>query len=264
LVSQTIDGTKNANRGYSATATYSSGTGTQIVVSGISGTILPGMTLTGAGFLGGRTVTAVNGTTITISSAPAGTPSGTLTFILTAITTFTSNYAVMLSIVQNGIGVAPTPSFGSGIYTVTFSNGGNGYVDQCPPGDYNILPGKILRGVGSNATANILSYSPGVSSNADTITCQLLQPGFFVANEELEFAESVGALQIVIFVEAGVYYEDYPIRMTSNVSIKGDEFRRTIIRPLDRISQSPWRKLFFFIHTHFLTNYFIQFLKCLL
>jgi hypothetical protein len=246
LVSQTIDGTKNANSGYSATATYSSGTGTQIVVSGISGTILPGMTLTGAGFLGGRTVTAVNGTTITISSAPAGTPSGTLTFILTAITTFTSNYAVMLSIVQNGIGVAPTPSFGSGIYTVTFSNGGNGYVDQCPPGDYNILPGKILRGVGSNATANILSYSPGASSNADTITCQLLQPGFFVQNEELEFAESVGALQIVIFVEAGVYYEDYPIRMTSNVSIKGDEFRRTIIRPLDRISQSPWRKLFFY------------------
>jgi hypothetical protein len=244
LISQTVDGTKNANSGYSATATYSSGTSTQIVVSGISGTILPGMTLTGTGFLGGRTVTAVNGTTITISSAPGGTPSGTLSFILTAITTFTSNYAVMLSIVQNGIGVAPTPSFGTGIYTITFSNGGNGYVDQCPPGDYNILPGKILRGVGSNATANILSYSPG--TNVDTITCQLLQPGFFTTSEELEYAESVGALQIVIFVEAGVYYEDYPIRLTSNVSIKGDEFRRTIIRPLDRISQSPWRKLFFY------------------
>ena len=47
-------------------------------------------------------------------------------------------------------------------------------------------------------------------------------------------------------MESGIYQEDYPIRLPANCSIKGDEFRRTIIRPLDRVSQSPWRKLFFY------------------
>jgi hypothetical protein len=248
LVTQTVDGTKNAIQGYTASATYSTSSSTTLNVTSISGTIKIGMTVSGTGYTAGQVVTAINGTQLTLSAAANGTPSGTLTFTITAITTFTNNYATMLSIVVNGVGVAPTPDFGTGIYTITFSNGGNGYVDQCPPGDFNILPGKILAGVSSKATANILSYSPGslTGSSNDTITCQLLQPGFFTASEELEYAESVGALQIVIFVEAGIYNEDYPIRLTANVSIKGDEFRRTIIRPLDRISQSPWRKLFFY------------------
>ena len=248
LQTQTINGTKNANQGYTATATYSSASSTTLNVSSVSGTIKVGMTVSGAGYTAGQVVTAVNGTQLTLSAAANGTPSGSLTFTLTAITTFTNNYATMLNIVQNGIGVAPTSDFGTGIYTITFTNGGNGFVDQCPPGDYNILPGKILAGVTSKATANILSYTPGSATGAqvDTITCQLLQPGFFNTSEELEYAESVGANQIVIFVEAGVYYEDYPIRLSPAVSIKGDEFRRTIIRPLDRVSQSPWRKLFFY------------------
>jgi hypothetical protein len=241
---------KNANQGFSGIATYSSDSGTSLTVSGISGTIKIGSTVTGIGFSAGQVVTAVNGTTITLSAAANATIIGTptLTFTLTAITTFTNNYNTMLSIVKNGIGVAPTPDFGSGIYTILFSNGGNGFVDQCPPGDFNILPGKILAGVSSKASANILSYSPGGSAQNDTITCQLLTPGFFddINHEELEFAESVGANQIVIFVEAGVYYEDYPIRVSPAVSIKGDEFRRTIVRPNDRVSQSPWRKLFFY------------------
>jgi hypothetical protein len=248
LVPQVSDGTKNANRGYSASATYSSASTVTLNVTSVSGTIKVGMTVSGIGYTAGQVVTAVNGTQLTLSAAAndavTGTP--TLTFTLTAITTFTNNYNTMLNIVRNGVGVAPTPDFGSGIYAITFSNGGNGYVDQCPPGDYNILPGKILQGVNSKATANILSYAPGSGSNVDTITCQLLQPGFFAASEELEFAESVGANQIVIFVEAGIYEEDYPIRMSSAVSIKGDEFRRTIVRPKDRVSQSPWRKLFFY------------------
>ena len=250
LITQVTDGTKNANRGYSATATYSSSSTVTLNVTSINGTIKIGMTVSGEGYTAGQIVTAVNGNQLTLSAASnnpvVGTPS--LTFTLTAITTFTNNYNTMLSIVQNGIGVAPTPDFGTGIYTITFTNGGNGYVDQCPPGDFNILPGKILKGVNSNATANIISYSPGsiTGSNLDTITCQLLQPGFFATSEELEYAESVGANQIVIFVESGVYEEDYPIRLTSAVSIKGDEFRRTIVRPRDRVSQSPWRKLFFY------------------
>ena len=246
LIPQTLDATKDANRGYTATATYVSSSSTTLNVSGIVDEIKVGMTVSGTGFTAGQIVTAVDGNTITLSAASNGTPSGTLTFTITAITSFTNNYNIMLSIVTGGFGAAPTANIGSGLYTITFSNGGNGYVDQCPPGDYNILPGKILQGTGSRATANILSYAPGVQNNVDTITCQLLQPGFFTVGEELEYAESVGSLQITIHVESGIYYEDYPIRLPANVSIKGEEFRRTIIRPLDRVSQSPWRSIFFY------------------
>ena len=249
---QEFVGALNANRGYTSTATYSSGGLTKtIIVSGIAGdTIIPGMTVSGTGYTAGQTVIAVNGTTITLNAVADGSPSGTLTFKSNAISTFTSNYNTMLSIVKNGFGVAPTSSFGSGIYTLTFENGGLGFVDQCPPGDFNILPGKIIQGSSSGATANILSYSQGkaTGANVDTVTCQLLQPAFFddTTHEELEYAESVGSLNVLIHVESGVYYEDYPIRLASSVSIKGEEFRRTIVRPRDRISQSPWRGIFFY------------------
>ena len=249
---QWFSGALDADRGYSSTATYVSGGLTNtIVVSGIAGdTIIPGMTVSGTGYTAGQTVIAVNGNTITLNAVSNATPSGTLTFNSNAISTFTSNYNTMLNIVKNGFGVAPTASFGTGIYTLTFENGGLGFVDQCPPGDFNILPGKILQGSSSGATANILSYAQGKATGADvdTVTCQLLQPAFFddTNHEELEYAESVGSLNVLIQVESGVYYEDYPIRLASNVSIKGEEFRRTIVRPRDRVSQSPWRGIFFY------------------
>jgi hypothetical protein len=53
---------------YNSTAIYVSGFGPQIVVSGISGTILPGMTVTGTGIPASTVVNAVSGTTITIST----------------------------------------------------------------------------------------------------------------------------------------------------------------------------------------------------
>ena len=165
---------------------------------------------------------------------------------IAAINRFSDNMDILLNIIQYGYGAAPTPSFGSGIYTMTVSNGGNGYVDQGSPGNVDIIPAKVLVGIGSSAYASIVSYTPGVSTNVDTITYRLTKPGFFVLNEQLEFGETVPDLQIVIFVESGIYFEDYPIKLPDNVSIKGDEFRRTIIRPLNRISQSPWRKTFFY------------------
>jgi len=316
LVSQTLDVTKNANTGYSASTTVSgySSSALTLTVANATG-ILAGMVISGTGFVSNQVVTSINGNVLTISAAADSTPSGTLLFSLTAVTTFTNNYNTMLSIVVNGVGSAPTPSFGTGIYSISFTNGGNGYVDQGTPGDVKILAGKILQGVTSNATAKILTYSSG--NAVDTITCQLTQPGFFqvvtttgtgtsgsntitvasatgivvgqgasgsgiplsatvtnitittigsvttntitlstnltgalngtvVFGEQLQYAESVPNQQITIQVETGIYYEDYPIKVPANVSIRGDEFRRTIIRPLDRISQSPWVKTFFY------------------
>ena len=163
-----------------------------------------------------------------------------------AITVFGNNMNTIISIINNGIGSAPAASFGTGIYTVTFSNGGNDHVDQGAPGAVHIIPGKVLIGGTSGASGAIVKYLPGSGASVDSIQVRLTKPGFFVENENLDFGETVKDLNITIFVESGVYYEDYPIRLSANCSIKGDEFRRTIIRPLDRVSQSPWRKVFFY------------------
>jgi len=175
----------------------------------------------------------------------------------TAITTFSNNMDIMINIINNGIGAAPVSSFGTGIWKVSVTNGGTGAVDQGKAGNNDIIPAKIIVGFTSNAYASIVKYTPGNiggTGSVDVIEVRKTKPGFFVTNsmgvggvgEQIEFGETVQATNITIFVESGIYYEDYPIRLPNNVSIKGDEFRRTIIRPRDRISQSPWRKIFFY------------------
>ena len=71
-------------------------------------------------------------------------------------------------------------------------------------------------------------------AGTDEIEVQLLEPIEFVAGEELEYGNYVRETQISIRVESGIYEEDYPIRIPANVSVKGDEFRRCIIRPKKR------------------------------
>ncbi len=182
-----------------------------------------------------------------------------------AITDFVNCMNVILSIVKNGVAAAPSITYGSAIWTITVNNGGQGFADQGYPGTFNsiegnfsggnnhILPGKILVGVDSEASALITSYTPGIISlqtggnvAVDILTVKLTRPFLFRVGEELEFSETVQAQNILIQVESGIYYEDYPIRVPANVSIRGDEFRRTIVRPLPRISQSPWRTVFFY------------------
>lgn len=161
---------------------------------------------------------------------------------------------IIISIIQNGFGAAPTPSFGTGIWNVTLDNGGNGYVDQGAPLNVDIIPAKVIVGVGdvannitaSNAYAQIVKYIPNSGPSRDTIKVRLTKPGFFKEGEQVEFGETIRDINITIQVESGIYYEDYPIKLPANVSLRGDEFRRTIVRPRDRISQSPWRKVFFY------------------
>ena len=227
-----------------------------------------------------------------------------------AITAVSNNMDTLLSIIENGYGAAPTPTFGTGLYNITISNGGKSSVEQGAAGNNDIIPAKALVGITSGAYASIVKYTPSSASGVDTIQVRLTKPGFFkvetisgsgtigsytvtvasslglqigmgvsgsgvtahasiasinnnvltltkpnsftftnqdlIIGEQLEFGETVKDTQITIFVESGIYYEDYPIRLPANCSIKGDEFRRTIIRPRDRISQSPWRKIFFY------------------
>ena len=167
-----------------------------------------------------------------------------------AISTYTTNFAITLGIIINGLGYAPAKSFGTGVYTITFSNGSKGSVDQGVLRDVHIIPGKILVGNTGQASGVIVNYVPGYSAtptlNYDTIVVRMTQPGFFQFGETLDYGESVSSLNITIHIETGTYYEDYPIKVPANITLRGTDFRRTIVKPLDRISQSPWRNSFFY------------------
>ena len=156
-----------------------------------------------------------------------------------------ARFNTILDIVENGTGVAPVQTFGTGLWRFQFSNGGNPAVDQGRVENVDIIAGKIVRGITSGATGKIYRYERKVTSATDRITFQLLKPVTFIDGEEIEYGEAVKDLNITIRVESGTYEEDYPIRVPQNVSIKGDEFRRVIIRPKNRISQSRWTNTWF-------------------
>ena len=318
----TLSSSYNATTGTNtASATFSSISGTTLTVTGLTGTLVPGMVITGTGFTSSQYIVSISSpSVVVISATPNTTPSGTLTFTATALTQINSNVATILSIINNGIGAAPTPSYGTGYYTVTFGNGGNGNVDQGASGDTKILPSMILVGDAGGAYGNIVNYTSGGSVSYDTIkfsmsrpqaffqyvpttatgtistytltvasttyttpylgTCNIIvgmgvtgsgiapgstvtvisgntitinkpltsaiNAGAVIFGEQLDFGASVADTNITIFVESGIYYEDYPIKLPAQCTIAGDDFRRTIIRPLNRISQSPWRSIFFY------------------
>ena len=52
--------------------------------------------------------------------------------------------------------------------------------------------------------------------------------------------------QITVRVESGIYDEHLPIKLPENVSIKGDEFRRCVIRPKLGVSQSRQANTYFY------------------
>jgi hypothetical protein len=163
-----------------------------------------------------------------------------------AVIDFGNDMDVIINIIKQGFGAAPTPNYGTGVYSINIDNGGNSNVDQGATGDVHIIPGKILIGASSGANGVIVKYTANISSGYDNITVRMTRPGFFTPGEEVDFGEIVKDTNITICMESGIYYEDYPIRLKDNVTVKGDDFRRVLIRPLDRISQSPWRSVFFY------------------
>ena len=64
--------------------------------------------------------------------------------------------------------------------------------------------------------------------------------GDFIHGETIVYNTNVSALEISLIIESGEYYEQFPIKLPANTSIRGDEFRRVIIRPAKGISSSPW------------------------
>ena len=157
-----------------------------------------------------------------------------------------ARFNTIIDIATNGVESAPVENFGTGLYRFRFSNGGNTAVDQGVITNTDIIAGKIVRGFTSGATGRIFRYERNAVAGTDRITLQLLKPVDFIEGEEIEYAASVSDLNITIFIESGTYEEDFPIRLPTNCSIKGDEFRRSIIRPKNRRSQSIWTNTYFF------------------
>lgn len=139
-----------------------------------------------------------------------------------------------------------------GIGRVRFSNKAGQPVDQGNPLNTDITPGKIIKGRLSGASGFIYNYAKDNTSTIgeDYVDIQHVS-GTFIQGENLEFGQAVKNLHITIHIESGIYEEDYPIKVPSNTAIVGDEFRRVLIRPRDRISQSPWVETWFFRNSVF-------------
>ena len=169
-----------------------------------------------------------------------------------------AKFAIVLSVIEDGPLDAPTIVDGNTTYKLNVGNGNFGFIDQGDPNNTDIIPGKVVIGKNSGARGRIVKYTYEAdpltvvsTPETDEFEVQLLEPIEFENGEELEYGNLVRETQISVRVESGIYYEDYPIRVPANVSIKGDEFRRCIIRPKQRVSQSRYTNTFFYRDAEF-------------
>jgi hypothetical protein len=111
--------------------------------------------------------------------------------------------------------------------------------------EQDIREGMFLRGSTSEALCRIVEHNAARNENGQEIFEVELISGVFQTGEPIEYGDPVRNTHVTIQVETGIYYENYPLRLANNVAMKGDEYRRTIIRPKPGISQSPWARVFF-------------------
>lgn len=141
--------------------------------------------------------------------------------------------SLALQIIANTVIPLATTSTMVGFRTVPSTQNSSGDVGEAAAGAL------ITRLVAS--ITNIVEY--GLSGDSTALE--------FLEDEPLEFGQPVPELQITVRVESGIYYEQMPIRVPTNVSIKGDEFRRVIIRPAPGVSTSPWAAMYFYRNSTF-------------
>ena len=195
---------------------------------------------------------ALNGLTITpLQSLYNQTLFPSITIDQTTRDAIAAKFEIVKDVINDGALEAPEIVDGS-VYEIAVTNGGNGYLDQGISTNTDLLPGKVIRGRTSGAIAKIVAYireeDPTTTTPAgqDILEVVLMRPIEFENGEELEYGNFVSEQQITILVEAGVYTEDYPIKVPANVSIVGDDFRRTIVRPKNRVSHSRYANTYFY------------------
>ena len=133
-------------------------------------------------------------------------------------------------------------------YTIDIDNGGTAAVDQGDVSNPDLIPGKLVVGRTSGAKGIIIDFDRqgGADTGKDRITLDLVEAKDFEVGEELEFGNRTRNNQITIFVESGIYDEELPIKLPENVSLKGDEFRRCVIRPAKGVSTSKYAATYFY------------------
>jgi len=141
-----------------------------------------------------------------------------------------------------------------------------GYKFTVSNGSGNILSYGYITDVGDSidGSGNLVNYvtvdfSKGVKlTSTNTIDGDKWHvfAGDFKTNEQLQFGQREQRNQCSIFLESGDHEDQYPIRLADNVSIRGDEFRRSVVRPgvvqgtrKPSISSSKWANLYFFRDT---------------
>jgi hypothetical protein len=104
----------------------------------------------------------------------------------------------------------------------------------------DIREGLYLRGETSGALAQILAHEGALDSSGNEIFDVDIKYGTFQLNEVIAYGDITNQVQISVFIESGVYEENYPLKVSQNVAIIGNEFRRVIIKPRKGTSSSPW------------------------
>jgi hypothetical protein len=104
----------------------------------------------------------------------------------------------------------------------------------------DIREGLYLRGETSGALGQILAHSGELDSNGNELFDMDIKFGTFEIGEVISYGDVTKSTQISILVESGEYYENYPLKVSQNVTIIGDDFRRVIFRPKLGTSSSPW------------------------
>ena len=160
-------------------------------------------------------------------------------------------FTLLTTIITSGIDAGTGIVYGKRYQLVIDAGATSGspasFLDQTNPTNLDVIPGKVVRGKISGALGQIIEVTNNSPiSGRVSITMNLLEPFDFVTGEELIYANIVKAKQVTIMVESGIYEEDFPIRLSRNCSLKGDEFRRVIIRPKNRVSQSKYADTYFF------------------
>jgi len=109
----------------------------------------------------------------------------------------------------------------------------------------DIREGLYLLGETSGALAQILSHQGELDTNGNELFDVDIKYGTFVNGEAISYGDVANTRQVSVFVETGIYYENLPLKVSQNVALIGDEFRRTIIRPKKGMSSSCWAFQYF-------------------
>ena len=167
--------------------------------------------------------------------------------VVGVITGSGGKFDLIKKIINEGLDARDDINYGTS-YKLVLNNGSRTFVDQANPDNTDTLPGKIMVGQISGAKGRIVKVinNDGTEDSNDTFELIQLNGKDFIIGESVEYGNFVKQRQITIQLETGIFEEDFPIRLADNVTVRGSEFRRTIIRPKNRVSQSKWAETYFF------------------